>query len=57
MHTHTRTYIYIYIHVYLRIDFFLSIYLSIYLYYLRKIDMHIQVSEILLYNHKLPTIC
>lgn len=48
--THTYIYIY-YTFVYVCIVF------SIYVYYLRKIDMHIQVYEILLYNHKLPINC
>ena len=56
-YVHTHVHIYIYTFIYVLIFFYLSIYLSIYLYYLRKIDMHIQVSEILLYNHKLPINC
>ena len=48
---HTRTYIYI-LYICLCMHCF-----SIYVYYLRKIDMHIQVYEILLYNHKLPINC
>ena len=47
-HIHTRIIIHLFIY---------ALFFSIYLYYLRKIDMHIQVYEILLYNHKLPINC